>query len=477
MLVRDLLLGEASQGPASWFGRVALLLTGDAALAVRLVCSSGFVLAMTGAALAAAAFAGRRAAPWAVLLTASWSLAEGQAWLLDSGTLGWGLAWTGLGLAWWGCARGRRALAALGCGLLVLGIATKPTALPVVCLIPVGPWLCPDSWRVRGSLAVAMLSGLAVALPLAWLLQGEATPWLAARAFETQQSGGGWLAFVELPSRGVPQGSFLLLSGLAALGAVLGARRRTLGIVVLLVCLLAMAAVGDLRAARLQPRHLLPVSLGLVVLVAAIVNRGRYRLPLELGLGCLCSLGCLDTYAWAHAWSGQRAVHAATAPSRLPHPPAMFEARYAELPWTVFHESSLAGSAELVALPATGAGTVLGLPLQERRDAHLQVAALLAGRSYAPLSAELCCERDELLADCAPRVVDGLEGMDSLLVLPGKREVVAPESRDFHDALRAAAGSKRQRAARWQSWRGEDRGGAPPCRLPRGPVSRPDVQE
>jgi hypothetical protein len=470
LVVRDLLLGEHQQGPVSWLGTPLVLLGLRADLAVRLMMSLSLLAAMLGAALATWALAGTRTAPWAALLTACWATAAHQSWLLDPGGPAWGLAWLGLGLAWWGCARHRLGLAALGGALLVLGVATKASALPVLVLLVAAPWLrsIPDApaaarqawlWRCA-ALAIGLLLGAAIG----WLLQSPSQPWLGAQAAEGGAGAGGLQAILSLPGRGLPMGSFPLLAALAVVGAALLARRQPVALGVLALTLLALALVGEARAERLQPRHLLPASLGLIVLVAAMgaVRRPRGLAPAVLAL--LCGLGALDSLAFAGAFADQRARFAQTEPTTLPSAPSFLARRFAEPPWLLFHESSIAGAVELMALPAGAPGAVASPPYQERRDAHLEVATLLAGRVYRHLDATRCCAGDQPLGACAAGVVSGLDTAGALLVLPGKNVVVAPEARPFAQALLEAGSVRERRAVRWYAIQGQGDGGELPCR-------------
>lgn len=471
LLVRDLLLGEHAQGPASWLGLPLVALGLRADLAARLMMSGGLLVAMLGAALAAWALAGRRAAPWAALLTASWVIAAHQAWLMDPGGPAWGLSWLGLGLAWWGCTRHRLGLAATGAGLLALGVAAKASALPVLALLVVAPWLrspgdapapVQRAWLWRG---VSLAVGLAVGAALGWALQGPDQPWIGAQAAAGGDGAGWLLAVLALPERGLAQGWFGPALGLGLLGAGLLARRQPLALAVLLLAALSLAMVGEARAERLQPRHLLPASLGLVVLVASL---GCWRRPPWVPAGLLallCGILALDSLAFAGAFAQQRVRFEAAAPAALPSAPALLARRYPELPWTVFHQSSIAGASELMAQPtaAQAVAVVASPPYQERRDTHLEVAARLAGQSYLRLTAERCCTPGQDSSQCAADVVAGLDAAGVLLVLPGKVEVVSPEARPFAQALFEAAPDQRRRT-RWNVVRGRGEGAELPCR-------------
>lgn len=467
LLARDLLLGQHSQGPASWLVLPGVLLGPVPAL--RLLGAASLAAAMMGAGLAAAALAGRRAAPWAVVLTACWALVVHQALLVDAGGPAWGLSWLGLGLSWWACTCRRYGLVVLGALLLALGVATKASALPVVLLLPIGPWLrslegaSERSGPGRLALVLALLVGLALGAVLGWACQSAGQPWLAPQAVASQ--GGGWLlAVLSLGERGAVHGSFPLLLGLAALGTVLFARRQPMVLVVLALSLLTLAVVGEARAERLQPRHLLPASVGLVVLVAALGAWRRLRWAAPLVMGALCCLALLDGLAFAQAFSAQRERFALTEPSRLPGMPTVFAHRYPELPWAVLYESSLVGVAPLLDLPDEATTAVASPPYQERRDAHLEVASLQLGAAYRRLTEERCCTRDQDLQACASEVVQALDAAGALLVLPGKLEVVAQEDRAFAQALEQGLGVTTRRPARWRAILGTGSGGELPCR-------------
>ncbi len=275
LVARDLLLGEAMQGPASWLGAPLVALGLEVAPALRVLGALSLAAALLGVTLAAEALAGWRAGVQAGLLGACWTLVWQQALLVDPGLPAWGLAWLGVGLVWWGWS-GRRPLPLAGGGLLLaLGVATKASALPVLVLVVVAPWLrrveggeAAGGARVRlGILGLALFVGLGLGAWLGWLLQPPGQPWLAAPALGAEESG--WLVVLALAGRGLPMGSFPWLLGLATLGAVLLARRQPAAVAVLLLSSLALVVIGEARGGRLQPRHLLPVSVGLVALVGA----------------------------------------------------------------------------------------------------------------------------------------------------------------------------------------------------------------
>jgi hypothetical protein len=464
LLARDLLLGEHQQGLASWLLAPATPLGLEPAL--RLGGALSLLAAMLGAGLAARALASRAAGAWAMALTGCWALTTHQALLVDAGSLAWGLSWLGLGLAWRAGGRDRHGLLALGSGLLALGVAAKASALPVLLLLPLAPFFghptasAPPARRLV-QLPAALL-GLGLGAALGWLAQGS-LPWLGAQAAAGPATGTPWWrAVFDLGGAGLPQGSFPLLILLACLGAGLMARRRPLGLLVLALALTSLLLVGGLRAERLQPRHLLPASLGLIALVAALEGQ-RWRRVGAVALGLLCAAGTLDSLAFATAFSQQRERFALTAPDRLPSVPTPFAQRYAALPWAVLFESSLPGVAELLSIP-DGGSSVASVVYQERRDVHLELACLEAGVPYRRLSQQRCCQRDQGLEACAAEVVAGLDAAGALLVLPGKDEVVSPEERPFARAVRAASGRPPRRPARWWSIEGSGQGGALPCR-------------
>ena len=469
LLARDLFQGQHSQGPASFLALPGVMLGLEPGL--RLANAAALFAAMVGAGLAAAALAGRAAAPWAVLLTAGWAVVGHQAVLVDAGAYAWGLAWLGLGLSWWACAQRRGGLAALGALLLALGVAVKASALPVLVLLPLAPWLKaraePTGPRGHGPalLSAAMLLGLGIGAGLGWALQGPEQPWLGAQAVDRSLAGSGWLlALVAMGERGLVQGSFPVLVVLAGLGAVVLVRRQPLALAVLALSLVALAVIGEARAERLQPRHLLPASVGLVALVAALSRWRRPRWVAPVALGLLCGVAVMDSLAFAHAFSQQRERFAQTRTARLPPVPGVLLNRYGALPWTLFYESSISGVAELVALPGTAPGGVASPSYQERRDVHLELATLQAGAPYRRLGADRCCLMGQDRAACAAEVVRALDAAGALLVLPGKLEVVTPDDRAFARLLQQALGGAARRPTRWRVVRGTGSGGELPCR-------------
>ncbi len=475
LVARDLLLGEAMQGPASWLGAPLVALGLEVAPALRVLGALSLAAALLGVTLAAEALAGWRAGVQAGLLGACWTLVWQQALLVDPGLPAWGLAWLGVGLVWWGWS-GRRPLPLAGGGLLLaLGVATKASALPVLVLVVVAPWLrrveggeAAGGARVRlGILGLALFVGLGLGAWLGWLLQPPGQPWLAAQALGAEESG--WLGVLALAGRGLPMGSFPWLLGLATLGAVLLARRQPAAVAVLLLSSLALVVIGEARGGRLQPRHLLPVSVGLVALVGALatarpIPRARWLAPALLA--GLCALSALDGLAFVQAFAAQRARYAGTEPARLPALPGFLAARYGELPWPVFHESSLAGVDDLLRLPTASGVPVACPPFQERRDVHLELVSLARGSAYRRLSEPLCCVPGETLEACAVEVVDALEEAGALLVLPGKIEVISPEARPFARALMEALDARHRpfKPQRWRAVQGRGSGGPLPCR-------------
>jgi len=466
LLARDLWLGQVQQGPAAWAGHALTALGLGPAAAARAVCFGGFAAALAGAGLAAGALSGWSAGAWAALLCAAWGLAAAQGWLLDPGGLAWGLAWLGVGLAWAGAARGRALPAALGAALLVFGVAVKASALPVAPMLAAGPLLAPPGARRRVGIALAV--GAAVALLPAWAAQSPDQPWLP-RGDGAPRSGPAWLgAVLALPGRGLRHGAFPALFGLAAVGTAAGARRRSLRLALLAFGLLAFALTGHARGERLQPRHLLPASLALVVLAASPAGLRRGRRLAWAGLGGACALGLLDTVAYADAWAAQRAAHAGTAPARLPGAPEVFERRHAALPWVVFAESSLAGAAALPEVVAGARHGLAGPPLQDRREAQLEVLAAEAGMPWRTVARDPCCRAAEDLAGCAARVLDDVERSGFLLVLPGKALAAERGEQAWVGALLAEVQARRPapQRRRWITWRGPGGSGAGPCAPP-----------
>ncbi len=465
LLARDLLLGQHQQGPASWL--LAPLGWLFLVPGLRIGGLASLAMATTGAGLAAWGLAGRRAAPWATLLAGCWALVVHQALLVDPGTLSWGLAWLGLGLAWWGGAQRRVALVGAGAGLVALGVATKASALPVLALVLAAPWLRDVDRSVetagRGWLrcALGLILGLSVGALLGWLMMDAQQPWMGAQAVES--GGHGWLlAVLALPGRGLVHGRFPWLAGLALLGTAVAFRKQPMAAAVLVLSLLAWAVVGEARAERLQPRHLLPASVGLVALAGCVAAWRRPGWAAPTLLAVISALAALDGLAFAHGFSAQRERFAQTRPARLPALPGFAMAPYAELPWPVFYESSLAGVSELLELPD---GAPVASPVfQERREVHLELAALQAGWFYRRLSQPRCCLRDQDIDVCAREVVEGLDAAGALLVLPGKLEVVADGDRAFARALQQALGRPPRRAVRWRAVRGTGSGGELPCR-------------
>jgi len=450
LVLRDLLAGTNDQGLASQLGRVFSAALGPVA-ALHALSVGSSLAAMTGAGLAACAIGGSTAA--GVLLAATWSLTAGQSWLTGPGTLAWGLAWLGVGLTWWGASEGRRAVAALGAGLVVLALTTKATAAPALALLP----LCVLFDRNRRTL-LPLLIGLAVGAVVGGLLAPDGLPWFEGRgnvepaaAVRSPHALAAW----RLGERGMHQGA-LALATAGALAASL-IRRSVTTSALLAFTLLLLAAIGVLRGDLLQPRHLITPALGLLLLVTCL-PRPALWLPL------LVPLAALDTLGFATAWQGQRADRIAVE-GFTPPVPEVFVARHAALPQGVFgaasHELALQLAAAGESAPKRGVVTV---QMQDRRQAHLHVGALLADRPTGTLTAAACCRHATDLRACAAAAVDQALAAGLRVVVPRRTNLDDAREQAFAQGVADAlpvTGRARRKSLLKRDGGGD---GALPCR-------------
>ena len=441
LVIRDVLAGQLDQGIASHAARLLGAITPPAD-AAHLLSSLSAGAAMLGAALAAAALGGPRAAVLGALLTATWSLTATQAWLVGPGTLAWGLAWLGVGLAWAGARATRPGVVAAGALCVVLGAATKATAAPALVLLALAP-----AFGGRGRSAAGLLVGAATSAALAWGLSPDDTPWVAG----TGAGSGELLAAWTLDRRDLRLGALPVVTA----GAVLGALgRRALPWVVLACSVTLFAAVGHLRGELLHPRHLVVASLGFVVLVAC----ARPRLVAVLAVG----LAVLDTLGWATAWQAQRAERIEVAAATLPDV-GWFAERHRPLPESVFLSLSIADALKLAELGASAPARGVVLPeLPDRRDAHVHVGALEAGRPAGTLSAARCCKESPNPKACAEATADAALAAGLRVVASRTSTLDDQRERAFAMALaRALPVSGRARRATWLKRDGRGDGPVP----------------
>ncbi len=472
LLVRDLQTGSRVLGWPARLGSPLLLLT-DPLLAARAWCSLCGLAAMAGVSMAAGAVGGRRAAAWGALLAAVWTPAAHQAWMIGPGIVAWGLAWLGTGACWLGCRRGSTGLATIGAFVAVLGMACKASALPLAAMLPLGILLVPR--RQRGPLAGWVAVAVAMAAGLAWTGLPAREPYLAGAPPSGAQGGAGLLpglaAILHLPQRGLAQGAFPWLAGLAGLCALpLGTRRllRALCWLISVALLLALArSLGESTA----PRYLLAPSMGLLVLLATGPGQlARRAWPRRIGVlaAAVVVLSMLaDTLAFAEAWAAQRQPLLGTEAAALPAMPAALRARHANLSRGMLMESSEPGILELVELctaaPEEGVVTVR---LRDRREIHGQVAATAAQRPHLLLDHRRCCPHGRLSDSCAQATVARFQDSGAILLLPRRMEGLEPDHKAWVEALveaAEAAGSPEHDSSWWRSWRAQRTGGPLPC--------------
>ena len=430
LVLRDVLSGSAEQGIAS---QAAAVLSEFVApeRSVHLLSTLAAVAAMLGAGLAAGAVGGAEAGMVGALFAAAWSLTATQAWLVGPGTLAWGLAWLGVGLGWSGARTSRLLLVAGGAALAVLAAATKATAAPALVLVALAPLF--GERRVR--VALSGLGGGLAAVAIATWLQGDATPWVAGTA-----AGDGTLAAAwTLGERGLRVGALPLVT-LAAIGGAV--RRRPSRWLVLVTTVALFAGIGHLRGELLHPRHLVVASLGFLALVASL--RPRFV------AWALVGLALADTLGWATAWQHQRSERIEVAPAELPDV-GWFATRYGELPESVFLSLSIADALELAELGAEAPEAGVLIPeLYDRRDAHLHVGALLAGRPAGTLSHARCCKENPKPQICAEHTAAAALAAGLRVVAPRVSTLDDDRERAFAMAVaRALPVSGRARRSTW----------------------------
>ncbi len=439
--------------------------------AVRLLGVASSLLGLAGAMASAWALFGRRAALVTGLLLSCWSQHLQQALLLGMDAPAGGLAWAGLGLAllgvrggWWGLP-----LALLGGGLLSLGAAIKPTAMPVLALLVMMPTLAPRPWwrplPALGAAGLGALAGRALVAPFA-----TAAPDVQIAVPAVTDLLAGWQRLLA-HRQGEPEAALLELLLLGSVAALIpGARwvrRALLLALTALVLGYACHSLGD----WLRFRYLVPASLGVFLLAGDAIGRLLRRLPrLEPTSWALPLLVAgfmsLDALAFHQAWSGAREPAVGTAPHRLPAAPTAWTWRYRGLFWD--SSSSTLGAWPLMELVGDGppAGVAF-VPLQDGRHAHAEAAAALAGLPAVFLEQGRCCASDQHAVLCARQTLQALDEAGARVVLlPPRAEMgrIPKESFAWVQSLQHAAREVLEpQGEHWAILDGQGRGGPLPC--------------
>jgi hypothetical protein len=391
-----------------------------------------------------------------------------------------GLAWLGTGMAWLSSGRSRRwlALAALGSTLVVLGIATKPLALPALGLLPVAP-LCLSRSRREAAIQAGVI---ALSCVLAWLLFQPGVD---------QHDGGLEQLSLWSPFQGIgdvfsmrggwPDGAlYLVLSGALLMGLLPGGEWRRRGAVAgISIAVLGLTAAG--LGTRICPRLLLASAFGCIVSIGVLVLLIGHRLPQRPGLrwlplGLLGGILLLDTWGWAVAWDAERVRFADAKSADLPPAPWIWGSRYESYAEAGHHERlrdlTSAGATRLMSLPEGTNGVAIP-PLRDRREQHLAVAASLAGVPLVVLEEEPCCVTPPTTLACAERVVRELSASGILLILPeaSVQEGMIDPGNPWVGWIRQAAeshGELSSDGSRWSILEPQASGSPLPCR-PRYP--------
>ncbi len=460
---------------AALLRRVIQLSGMDPLLAARLLMFLCNMAGVLGIMLAAGALGGPLAAASAGLVAGTWSMNLQLALLLGMDGPAAGLAWLGVGLAWWAPRlRGAGLLVGLAAGaLLAVAVGIKTTAIPVLLFAGLLPFLGPRElhWRLA-PLAAVLLGGLACHQLLGHTAHLEASvqqatpdlPGLLAGLERSLWPGARYSA----PDGGLPELACLALLGLLVPGRAWRARA--------LLLLLSLAILGGVAAsleAWYRLRYLVPASMGLLVLagaglglLASMADRlGPLRWLLALVVTALLAL---DSLAFLHAWSDTRQEQVGTAPCALPRAPQAWARSWSGLG---FDESQSAiGAAELVSIarraPIAGLATVR---LQDGREAHAMAGAELAGVPWTVLAPGACCQQGESGSACIQTVLDQLEAAGALLVLPrfrGDMHRVPREDLAWINQLRGLARAReplQDSAHWWSTWQGSGPGAPLPC--------------
>lgn len=486
-----LVLAVLGQGPG-WDGwilhRVLSWTGGDPVQVARGTMQAASLLGVVGLMLGAHALGGWRAAVGAGIVGGLWSMQVLLSLLVGADALTGGLVFFGVGLAW-SAPRARAAgvpLAFLGALLAVLAVGLKITTLPVLVFLALVPFLgCQGpGWNLAH--AGATLAGAWAGR--AWLLSHLRLPVTSPDALQPSLAGlqAGWEAILQFQTFHGFDGVFPLLTGMAVIGVILpGHRFRDrilLGLLAAVVLGQASAALG----AQVRPRYLVFAAWGIQVLAGVAIGNASFwiaglasrhpsvapRILAWLPAAALATWLALDSLAFLHAFSAGREAHAGTAPATLPRPPTALLQRYERVSFD--NALSVAGAADLVRIPQEVRRPMAGFHLPDRREAHLELGALLAGQPTAILKPDACCSGLPT-ETCALQTVDALDRAGAVLLLPTPRddqgEDPASTRIDVRDrawvaAVRAAAAARgplTQPSPWWDAWSGAGSGAPLPC--------------
>jgi hypothetical protein len=436
------------------------------------------VLASAGAMMGGGALAGWRGALGAAAVAALWSPFLLTSLLVGADAPATAGAWFGVGLC---LLAGRTRWAGLpmsfgGALLALLTLGVKQVALPAVVMLALAPLVGGRRWPWRLAHTACLLAG-------AWLGYDLVTGYhqmdtaAAVHRPELATIWQGWQQVLQLRAGKGDSGALPDLLLLAVLGAALPPYRR--GWIRAIALAIGILAIGISAAAiaNLTSRQLVAAGLGLVVLSGVLLGNAARLLgrlgPLRwLPLVVAMILLGLDSLALIHAWSDQRSLVVGTEPAALPRPPA---------PWQWRHQppgydatTSTVGAVELMRLAREApAGGIASPPIPDRREAHLELAAVLADKPVLIPRPEECCTGGGGVSGCAEQVVSALDEAGATLVLPVHderggydRHRLDDRYREWVVALEAAAlrrGMFEPATEHWRVWTGQGSGGALPC--------------
>jgi hypothetical protein len=462
----------------AWFIGIILPFTDGPVGAAHTIAQLSGLAMVLGAMLGGLAISGPAGALAGGVVASAWSMAVMPTLLIGADPPGIGMAWLGTGLVWISSGRSRRwlVLAGLGTALVVLGIATKPLALPALGLLPIAP-LCLSRDR-REAAEQTVVIGLSFVLI-----------WVLLQPGVDQHEGGLEALGILSPFRGIadlfsmrggwPDGAlYLVLLATLLVGLLPGAEwRRRAGIVAISIAVLGLTAAG--LGTRICPRLLLASAFGCVVCLGVLPLLIGHRLPVRMRwapLGLLGGVLLCDTWGWVVAWDEERVRFTDADSAELPAAPWIFGSRYQGYAKAGHQERlrdlSTAGATSLMSLPEGTTGVAIP-PLRDRREQHLAVAASLAGVPLIVLEEEPCCVTPPTTFACAERVVRELSASGVILVLPeaSVQEGMIDPGNPWVDWLRAAAESRGElspRGSRWSILSPQGSGSPLPCR-PRYP--------
>ncbi len=436
------------------------------------------ITASLGAMMGGGALGGWRGAVGAGAVAAVWSPFLLTSLLVGADALATAGAWLGVGLCLLaGRTRGVGLPMSFAGGLLaLLTLGIKQVALPAIVLLALAPLVGGRRWPWRLAHTGCLAAG-------AWLGHDLVTGYLQMDAAASVSGPGlgavvdGWQQVGELRANKGDTGALPDLLVLALLGVALPPWRRAWVRGLALAIALIAVGLSASAIANLTSRHLVASGLGMVILAGVCLGQSA-RLLARLGplrwlpLLAVVALLSLDALAMIHAWADLRAVHVGTEPAALPRPPKPWQWRHR--PPTYDATTSTMGAIELMEFAREApAGGIASPPIPDRREAHLELAAILADTPVVIPRPDECCTQGEAIVTCAEAVVDALDEAGAMLVLPTRgdrgafeRQRVDDRYREWTLSLESAAASRGPWATRsdqWRTWTGRGEGGPLPC--------------